>query len=98
MKRESEKEEEELMNMYAEKFDDKVKELEKSKKNESSLSKSINQNQSVREIKNKGCLDWFFQIFTPDKDFLEPGQKKHIWVGKYGAFDKKFQDTREYRD
>jgi hypothetical protein len=87
-----------FLNMY-EKFEDKVKEFdEKSVKNFESNLKSNIGGISMNGQDEIGFIGKVLRFFGPDKHFLEPGQKKHHWHGKFGVFDSKFQDTREYKD
>ena len=45
---------------------------------------------------NVGCFSKLWEWISPNTNLLKPTQKKHIWYGKLGAFDKKFQDNRDY--
>ena len=90
------------MNIYQD-FEEQVKENEekktvKQKHETNNFFKSNVSRQNGNDNQGLSFFDKIVNFFAPDKHFLQEGQKKYIWHGKYGAFDSKFQDNREYKD
>ena len=86
--------------MYAHTHD-KIKEIEEKKSLKEVETVYIDKNkesfQKSKENNNLGCLARLAEWFNPTSKYLDPDIKKHNWYGKYGAFSKKFKDTREYK-